>query len=99
MKLDKEYILDFLRKNREYLKKNFEVTSISLFGSFARGEETEESDVDLLVEIERPTLHNIAGLQIFLEEQFKRTVHVVRKDSRLKERFVKIISRDLIHVS
>ena len=51
MILNKEDILDFLRKNREYLKQNFEVTSISLFGSFARGEQTEESDIDLLVEM------------------------------------------------
>ena len=99
MILNKEHILDFLRKNREYLKQNFEVTSISLFGSFARGEEKEESDIDLLVEIEKPSLHNVAGLQIYLEEQFKRTVHIVRKHSRLKERFVKMINRDLINVS
>jgi len=91
MILNKEHILEFLRKNREYLKQNFEVTSISLFGSFARGEETEESDVDLLVEIEKPTPHNVVGLQIYLEEQFSRTVHVVRKHFRLKERFVRII--------
>lgn len=99
MILNKEDIVDFLRKNREYLKQNFEVTSISLFGSFARGEETEESDINLLVEIDKPTLHNVAGLQIYIEEQFNRTVHVVRKHSRLKERFVRIINRDLIHVS
>lgn len=99
MKLNKEYILDFLKKNKDYLKENYEVTSISLFGSFARGEETEESDIDLLVEIEKPSLHNVAGLQIYLEENFNRTVHIVRKNERLKERFVKIINRDLIHVS
>lgn len=99
MKLNKEYILDFLKKNKDYLKENYEVTSISLFGSFARGEETEESDIDLLVEIEKPSLHNVAGLQIYLEENFNRIVHIVRKNERLKERFVKIINRDLIHVS
>jgi len=99
MMLNKEHILEFLRKNKEYLKQNFEVISISLFGSFARGEETVESDIDLLVEIEKSTLHNVAGLQIYLEEQFNRNVHVVRKHSRLKERFVKIINRDIIHVS
>ncbi len=99
MMLNKKDILEFLKKNKDYLKQNFEVTSISLFGSFARGEETEESDIDLLVEIEKPTLHNVAGLQIYLEEQFNRTVHVVRKHPRLKERFIKIINRDLIHVS
>ncbi|MEO8233611.1 MAG: nucleotidyltransferase domain-containing protein [Ignavibacteriota bacterium] len=99
MILNKEYILKFLRNNIEYLKENFEVTSISLFGSFARGEETEESDIDLLVEIKKASLHNVAGLQIYLENHFKRTVHIVRKHPRLKERFVNIINRDLIHVS
>jgi len=69
MILNKEYILEFLRKNKKYLKQNFEVTSISLFGSFARGEETEESDIDLLVEMP-PELHNLVGVVDYLEKAF-----------------------------
>jgi len=53
MKIDKKYILELLKGKKEYLREKYGVTSISLFGSYARGEETEESDIDFFVEIGR----------------------------------------------
>ncbi len=96
MILNKEYILDFLRKNREYLKQNFEVTSISLFGSFARGEETEESDIDLLVEMP-PELHNLVGVINFLEKSFDRKVDIIRSRPNMHPRFTKHLMREKIN--
>lgn len=96
MKLDKEYILDFLRKNREYLKQNFIVNSISLFGSFARGEESEESDIDLLVDMP-PDLHNLVGLINFLEKSFGRKVDIIRSRPNMHPRFTKHVMREKIN--
>ena len=42
-------ILERLQKISERLKKNYNAEKVILFGSYARGEETEDSDVDLLV--------------------------------------------------
>ncbi len=91
IKLDKHYILDFLKSKKEFLLKEYDVTDISLFGSFARGEEDNESDIDLQVEMDEPTFKN-------LEETLRREINIVRKHSHLKPRFLKIISRDLINV-
>ena len=96
MILSKEDILDFLRKNREYLKQNFEVTSISLFGSFARGEETEESDIDLLVDMP-PDLHNLVGVIDYLEKAFGRKVDIIRSRPNMHPRFTKHIMREKIN--
>lgn len=96
MILNKEYILKFLRNNKEYLKENFEVTSISLFGSFARGEETEESDIDLLVEMP-PDLHNLVGVIDYLEKAFGRKVDVIRSRPNLHPRFSKHVMREKIN--
>ena len=81
MILNKEYILDFLRKNREYLKQNFEVTSISLFGSFARGAE----------------LHNLVGVINFLEKSFDRKVDIIRSRPNMHPRFTKHLMREKIN--
>ena len=96
MILNKEDILDFLRKNREYLKQNFEVTSISLFGSFARGEETEDSDIDLLVDMP-PDLHNLVGVIDYLENAFGRKVDIIRNRPNMHPRFTKHIMREKIN--
>lgn len=98
MKIDKHYIINFLKNKKEFLKEEFGVTDISLFGSFARGEENDESDVDVLIEMEDPTFSKLAGVSIYLEESFDRKISLVRKHDHLKPKFIKIISRDLINV-
>ena len=51
--MDKQQILDLLNANKDRLDE-FAVKALFLFGSVARGEATPESDVDLLVEFNRP---------------------------------------------
>ena len=66
----KSEILPVLRK--------YNVKRASLFGSIARGEETEKSDIDVLVEFEgRKSLLDLAELKIELEEKLKRKVDVL----------------------
>ena len=45
-------VLSFLKENKDIFKREFHVSKLGLFGSYARGEATEESDIDLLVEFE-----------------------------------------------
>jgi hypothetical protein len=99
MKLTKENIIKFLSDSKALLRDRFDVTDIALFGSFARGDQIKDSDIDLLVEMDEPTFSKMAGLRIYLEEKFGREVNILRKHSRLKPRFLKIISRDLIRVT
>ncbi len=66
----REKIIDILRRN--------DVRRAAFFGSIVRGEMTEQSDVDLLVEFEgRKSLLDIAGLKIELEDALGRKVDVV----------------------
>jgi uncharacterized protein len=73
------------------------VTRAALFGSFARGEGGENSDIDLLVEFEKgKSLLDLVGLKIELEEALGReidvitynSIHPLLKDSILKEQEV-----------
>ena len=48
--------IEILKKQEETIKKKYSVEKIGVFGSFARGEETEGSDIDFLVEFQRVLL-------------------------------------------
>lgn len=53
--LDTDELLEFLRNHRQTLKSDFNIVKLGIIGSFARGEQTEDSDIDLLVEFESDT--------------------------------------------
>jgi len=67
--------LEILRTNLGQLRQQFGVRSLSIFGSVARNEATDNSDVDLLVEFSRPTGYfGLVRLQIYLQELLGRHV-------------------------
>jgi len=49
--MTKNSILSFLRDNKQLLSEKFQVRNIGLFGSYARGEENEKSDIDIIVDM------------------------------------------------
>jgi len=74
--LTRARILKILRDNDEALKK-YSVKKIGLFGSYARGKQKRGSDIDLLVEFEKPTYDNFYDLIVYLEKVFRRKVQVL----------------------
>ncbi len=78
----KEDVLSIIEENRDKIK-TFGVKKIGLFGSFVRGEQDANSDVDLLVEFERgqKTFDNFIQLSFFLEDVLKRRVELVTAES------------------
>ncbi len=79
--------------------KTFGVRSLALFGSMARDEAGPESDVDVLVEFEGPTLFlPHMGLMAYLEDLLGCRVDVVTADG-LKPRLRSLIERDLVRVA
>ncbi len=74
-------VIDILKSHEREMKKRFSVRRIGLFGSFARGEQKDTSDVDILVEFEEPTFDNFMNLAFFLEDLFSRRVELVTPDS------------------
>jgi uncharacterized protein len=81
MKAGSMNVIDILKSHEEEIKKRFGVRRIGLFGSFARGEQKDTSDVDILVEFEEPTFDNFMNLAFFLEDLFSRRVELVTPDS------------------
>lgn len=66
--MDKQQVLDILSAHKDHLDE-FAVKALFLFGSVARDEATPESDVDFLVEFDRPVgLFTLLGLKAYLED-------------------------------
>ena len=65
------------------IRTQFGVKKIGIFGSFARGEQTKKSDVDVLVDFAEgyATLHNFVGLSDYLEALFRRKVDLLTEPS------------------
>jgi len=95
MKQRKEEILNALRDSEAKIK-SFGVRSLSLFGSYARGEDTPESDLDFIVEFEKKSFDSYMDLKLFLEELFRRPVDLVLADG-IKPRLRAAILREAIH--
>lgn len=85
-------INEFKDKIEPILKKS-DVSRLYVFGSFARGEENNESDLDLIVEFNKDkSLFDVIGLQLDLEEAINRKVDLLTRGGiyhRLRERIEK----------
>lgn len=96
--MDKQTIIECIKSEKPYLQKQFGVEEIALFGSFARGEEAPDSDVDILVILKTPSYSLLMGLYAHLERKLSTKIDIVRKGPHVSERFLKYISKDLIYV-
>ena len=96
MKSTQEYIT-LLKQHAPLLKSRYGMTSMSLFGSVARGEQTEGSDVDVLVDMPA-TLRGVGGANDYLEDLSGCHVDMIRNHNRLTPFFRKQVERDGITI-
>jgi uncharacterized protein len=80
MKPTLQTILPILRREKQYMEEQFGIVELGVFGSVARGEATEASDVDILVSFRRvPGFFLLFKVQDYLEKQLGITVDLVRR--------------------
>ncbi len=97
MKLTRDEVLELLARNRDRIQ-SYGVRSLALFGSAARNEVTEASDIDFLVEFDRKTFDNYMDLKFFLEELLGRPVDLVLMDV-VKPRLREPILSEAVHAA
>ncbi len=91
-------IESILRDQKPILRQRFKVKEIGIFGSFARGEQKDTSDLDLLIDFEEPIgLIRYVGLQNYLSDEVGERVDLVTK-SGLKPRISGHILKEVIYV-
>lgn len=92
-----EEIKTKLKANKKGLSKKYHISKLSVFGSYARGDQQENSDLDLLVDFKENIGIKIIDLADELEQIIGLKVDLISKNA-LKKRYFMAIEKDLINV-
>jgi len=85
-----------IKENEEILKEKYHVRSFLLFGSYAKGEQTEKSDIDLLVDFKKVVdMFEMVDLQDYLQKLFGKKIDLGTKKG-LKSFIKKSILKEAI---
>ena len=95
--LSKREIINFIKVEKTFLKENFGVLNIGLFGSYARDQNNQDSDNDFLVEFSKPSFDYLVVLQIYIEKKFNKKIEIVRKRNLNNSRFFERIEQEAIY--
>ena len=95
--INKDDILTRLRDLKPTLYRDFAVKEIGLFGSFSDNTFNEESDIDIIVELEKPIGWKFFSLELYLQSIFKRKIDLVTKNA-LKEQIKDSILKQVKYV-
>lgn len=95
----KDQILMFLAQNKDLFRDNFHIIRIGLFGSYARGEQNTDSDLDLLVEFEDNT-PDLYDLKLQLKDFFHKTLGIeidICREKYIKPRIKNYILKETVY--
>jgi predicted nucleotidyltransferase len=96
--MTKENVIQVLRSVTDESLLRYKAQIRGIFGSVARGDESENSDIDVLVDFtEKADLFDFVGLALFLEEKLQRKVDVVPSDT-IKSELRNAVMKEAIYI-
>ena len=95
--ITRQECIDTIKANAETIVQQFDVRSLRLFGSLARNEQHESSDIDVCVEMP-PDMFLLIGLKQYLEELMGCDVDVIRIHRNIDDFLLNQIKRDGIYI-
>jgi predicted nucleotidyltransferase len=97
--MNRDQVLAELRRHRQDIEQRFAIKHLSIFGSAARDELRDDSDIDVLVEFKgTATFDGYMDLKFYLETLLGRKVDLVTHDA-VKPRIRPMIEQEAIHVT
>jgi len=90
-------IKEIIKELKPELEKKFHVSSIGVFGSVARNDSSENSDVDIIVDFSQPIGIEFIDLADLLEEKFLEPVDLVSKKG-IKPQYFSSIENEIVYV-
>ena len=94
--MTKQTIMKIIQDHRDEIYERYGVRKIGLFGSHVRNKAGQKSDIDILVEFNKPNFDNYMELKFYLEDLLKATVDLVLADT-LKPRIRPYITKEVVH--
>ena len=96
--MNREEIIKIFEKSKDKVRQEFKAQILGIFGSFVRGEERKDSDIDILVRFyEGATLFDLVGLSDFLEEKLQRKVDIV-SERALRTEIEKNVLEEMVRI-
>lgn len=96
-KMDKRKIIEILRQYKKEFAGQYGILDIGVFGSVARDEAGEASDVDIVVRIVKPDLFMLVGIKDELEERLLRPVDIVTYRENMNKFLTKRIDGEAMY--
>ncbi len=91
--------MNFLAQNKKLLRDKYHIVRIGLFGSYARGEQNLDSDIDLLVEFEENT-QELYDLKLQIKDFFKTSLGLevdICREKYIKARIKSAILKETVY--
>ncbi len=98
-RIDRDYILSLLKVYYLCNKNKYNIKSLGLFGSFARNEGNESSDIDIFICLEKSNLFTYSIIAQQLETVFGRHVDLISSKAILKDSFRERVEKEVIYVA
>ena len=95
--MKKEELIDILRNYKNERANYYGIMTIGIFGSTARGDAREESDVDIVLRIREPDLFMLVGIKEELEERLHRPVDIVTYRDNMNLFLKKRIDEEVVY--
>ncbi len=96
--LTKEEILEYLKVYKASKKEQYAIKRLGIFGSYARNEASEDSDIDIVVDFEKSTMFGLVAIKEDIEAYFNKHVDIVQIRERMNGLLKKRIQKDSIYV-
>ena len=96
--MDRDTVLDLLAQYKERKRDEYAIEKIGVFGSVARNEATDSSDVDICIKTKTPDLFILVHIQEELQNLFHKSVDIVRVRERMNPYLKKRIEKEAIYV-
>lgn len=95
--MGKQDILKILHLYKKEVANEYKISKIGIFGSTARGEANDESDVDIVIRISEPDFFILAGIKNDLEERLKKSVDIITYTDTMNSFLKKRIDHEAVY--
>ncbi|MBF0242864.1 MAG: nucleotidyltransferase domain-containing protein [Desulfamplus sp.] len=96
--MNREEIIKILKKFKNSNQTKYNISKIGIFGSIARGTESEQSDIDVVVVLEKQDLFNIIGIKQDLEEILYLPIDIVSYRDKMNLFLKQKIDNEAVYV-